>query len=65
MVGEPNAKWYRYDHMRNVLRIEVYMGLDLAYYKLWKLQAYLIKHMSKHYCCDQDLAWVLSQDNSY
>ena len=42
-----------------------YMGLDHAYYKLWKLQAYLIKHMSKHYCCDQDLAWVLLQDNSY
>ena len=25
-----------------------YMGLDHAYYELWKLQAYLIKHMSKH-----------------
>lgn len=30
MGGKPNAKWYGYDHMRNILWKEVYMGLDHA-----------------------------------
>ena len=40
MEGKRNAKWYGYDHMRNLLWKEVYMGLDHANYELWKLQAY-------------------------
>ena len=65
MGGKPNANWYGYDHMRNLLRKDVLYGIRTCILRTLEITSILIKHMSKHYCRDQDLAWVLLQDNSY